>query len=354
MDFEEIYGYAIIEKTMKINVLKILLFTVSCFIIGCNTQSYLVDVYTPSKLELPPDLRAISVFNRFVPATGDYDRVIWGAYDSLDSTMLKVADSCTSAFSTMLGSSKKFNAKMPTGERMFRHNGPDLPEPLPSWEGLIKIAERQFTDGLIMLEAFDMTDQGIEISENNGIYTAVAKYEVITGWRIYQASRRRYLDESVYHTNYSVSASGASEQAARDSLPSQENRMIAAAKFAGEEYAKFITPKLISVKRKIYVKGNKVIEDAAAFVEEGSWGRAEDKWNYHAYNGESDELKAMCSYNMAILSEKEGYINRALGYARRAQRLMPSNLHLELINELTIRAFDIEEKYKSGEIVKNW
>lgn len=331
----------------------VLLLLLSSLLLACNTQSILVKVYTPPPTELPPELRTFSVFSRFVPATGDYERVKWGAYDSVDSVLLEASDTCVKTFTQVFNSFGRYAAKMPQKEPMFKHNGVELPEPLP-WEGLVKISQRQITDGIILLESFGIQEKEVQVESTEGVFVASLDIVVSTGWRVCQPNRRRLFEEKVSTYTYTCKAEGKSREAAQSQLPNQTERFLLASAYAGATFARTMEPGFNEVKRKLYVKGHPIIEETAKFVEQGQWGKAESKWNYQAYNGESDELKAMCSYNMALVSEKEGFLFKALGFARRAQNLMPSQVHLDLINELILRSFELEELYKSGKVIKNW
>jgi len=320
---------------------------------GCSTQSVVVKVQTPLRMALPPELNTFAVFSRFIPAGGEYDRIKWGAYDSVDSIMLAASDTCYKSFDHLLDSYDPFKTIVPKAESMFKHNGDSLPDPLP-WEGMLKIAKRNFVDAIIILEAFGIDESELKVRHEGDIYTAEIELKISTGWRLYQPKLRRMLDENVYLVNYRIQKEGSSELSAIEALPTKNQRYVMAGAYAGEEYARLIKPGFIVVKRKYYKKGHPIIEEAAESIENGEWGKAESIWKLNAYNGENNELKAMCSYNMALQVEKKGSINKALGFARRAQKLMPAKLHLELINELTIRSLDQEEQVKSGKIIKNW
>ena len=326
---------------------------IACGFGACKTQSLMVRVPDPAAIELPATLRKVLVFNRFVPGTGEYDRVKWGAWDSVDSLLWRASDSCATAFSQYLNHTERFVTQMPSGERMFKHNGDFLPEPLP-WEGLQKIAARNYGEGLAILEAFGIKEMEPEWTDGQGAYEVRKTLVVTHGWRFYQPDMRRTLVQQVFSTPMVFTAHGNSREEALAGLPDKQQRYAAASRAAGEDFARQVNPSYLEVKRTFYSKGPQVIEEGYQFIEAGDWGKAYNKWKYHAYNGETDEIKAMCSYNMAILTEKDGSINMALGYARRAQKLMPSNLHLKLINDMTIRLFDIEERYESGKIVRNW
>lgn len=335
----------------RLKVFSIVLVSIIAF--GCSTQSIMLKVHTPLRMELPPELRTFAVFSRFVPAEGEYDRIIWGAYESVDSTMLVASDTCYKSFSKLLGSYDRYQTRTPATEPMFKHNSNILPDPLP-WEGLLKISKRNYSHAIVILEAFGIEESEIKVSQKDGKYLAELDLIVSVGWRVYHPKLRRILDENVYKVKYSVKSEGDAQSSAIEALPLKEQRFMMAAANAGVEYARLMRPGLIEVKRKYYIKGDQIIEDAAKLIENDNWGKAESKWKYNAYNGENDKLKAMCSYNMALMAEKEGYLNKALGFARRAQKLMPAKLHRDLINELTTRSFDHEEQIKTGEIIKNW
>jgi len=335
----------------RLKVLTLVLLTILAF--GCTTQSLMVKVHTPIKMELPPEVRTFSVFSRYVPAVGDYDRIIWGAYESVDSVMLAASDTCYKTFEKALDSYDRYSAKKPKAEPMFKHNGSNLPEALP-WEGLMKISKRNYSHAIIILEAFGIEESEIELRQVGDEFLAEIELNVTVGWRFYQPKLSRVLDENVYEYKYGIKGEGDTKKSAVESLPSQDQRFSMAGVYAGEEYAKLMEPGLIEVKRKYYIKGDPIIEEAADFIDNGEWGKAESKWRFNAYNGENDKLKAMCSYNMALRSEREGFLSKALAFARRAQKFMPAKLHLELINELTTRSLDLDEQYKSGKIIKNW
>lgn len=335
----------------RLKVLSFVLFTILG--VGCSTQSIMVKVHTPLRMELPPEIRSFVVYSRFVPAEGDYDRIIWGAYESVDSVMLAASDTCFRSFDHLLNSYDRYVTRIPKAEPMFKHNGDSLPDPLP-WEGLLMISKRNFSHAIIILESFGIEESEIKVSQQGDKFLAKVELSVSAGWRFYQPKLRRTLDENVYKVMYSIQNEGDTKLSAIEALPAKQQRFIMAGAYAGEEYAKLMKPGVIELKRKYYIKGDQVIEDAAELIANDEWSKAERKWDYNAYNGESDKLKAMCSYNMALKSEKEGYLNKALGFARRAQKFMPAKLHLELINELTIRSLDLEEQIKSGKIIKNW
>ncbi len=320
---------------------------------ACKVQHFMLEVYTPAPLDLPPELRTLVAVSRFVPATGPYDEVQWGHYQSFDSTLFRLANESLLGFTDEMNSSGRFGVRTPQGVRMLRHNGDSLPEMLP-WEGLVQICRTNLSDGIALLEGFSIQQEPMETKEVSNQYVTTQMVHVKLAWRVLQPNRRRILDAGVYSYSKQFEGRGESRQAALDSLPDKGLQLLQAARYAGTAYANSMKPGLIAVKRNFYQKGHPVLEETAPFVLTGEWGKVEQKWKKNAYEGDSDELKAMCSYNMALLSEKQGFLNQALGYARRAQRFMPSKVHLDYINELTTRELQQEDQLKAGAFVRNW
>jgi len=340
------------------NYFRIVIFLVlSVCLLSCKMQSVLVDVYTPAARSLPPEVKSIIAISRYVPAQGDYEEITWGYYQSLDTAMLEVADSCLSGFASELSSSDHFRVRTPKGHRMFKHNGDDLPKVLP-WGGLLSICKKEYANAIALLEGFSIREENplvkvYEDSQGSG-FTASQKIVVTTAWRIQEPEKHRTFVEDVFTFSKLITVSGETKEDALRNLPDRKDRLIMASAWAGQEFARLIKPGVVGLKRNYYSKGHPIIEETAAYVESGDWGKVESKWKKNAYQGETDELKAMCSFNMAMLSEKHGLLNQAMGFARRAQRIMPSNKHLEYINILNFRMLEQQDLIKEGKLIKNW
>ncbi len=147
---------------------------------------------------------------------------------------------------------------------------------------------------------------------------------------------------------------GSTKEEAIATLPEVIDMKKQTCEWAAAEYAKMIIPGSVTIERDYYKEGDVKLEEAHAAILEENWAKAESKWNYLSYKSDSEEVRAKASYNMAILCEKDGRLNQALGFARKANKYLPHKRHLELINNLTIKMFKEEEKRENKELIRNW
>lgn len=332
----------------------IIFITALVILSSCSIQKLTVDVYVPPGIELPPDVRSILVTSRYVPATGEYEAVQWGYFESVDSAKWELSRYYAQSFADALDSTDRYISKTDFDLRMLRNNNDTLPEQLP-WLGVIDIADRTRAKGLAILQGFDLLEGDIRIKENQDkSFTALKDITVKSAWRLSQPERRRMLDEKVYNYTKEFRSSGLSAAEAESSLPDSKVMLREACKWAAEQYAALLTPGVESVDRYYYREGHEKLVEAHEAIEEGNWGSAESKWKFLAYRADDDEVKAMASYNMALFCEKDGRLNQALGFARKANKLMPHKRHLDLINDLTIKLFKQEEMREKGIYIRNW
>ena len=324
---------------------------------SCQMQKLTVEVYTPPKVELPPDVRGILVTSRFVPAKGEYEAVQWGYFEEVDSSLWDLSKYYAQSFSNTLDSTDRYVSKTYFDLKMLRHNRDDLPEPLP-WHGLLKIVEEYKAPSIAILQGFSMEEGSVEVIDNSGNtedpFEAKQKITVNAAWRISQPERRRMLDESIYTFSMEFKSHGKTSEEATAGLPEKNDMYHQACDWAAEQYGQIITRGYELVERDYYKDGDPKLIEAHELISEGNWTRAESKWRYLAYEGETEEIKAMACYNMALFCEKDGRLNQALGFARKANNFQASRRHLKLINNLTIKMFHEEELRERKELIRNW
>lgn len=320
---------------------------------SCHMQKLTVGVYEAPAIEFPPEVRGILVSSRFVPATGDYEAVQWGFFESVDSTLWGLSEYYADSFSAFLDSTERYISRSDFDQRMLRNNNDSLPERLP-WDGLKKITDKYRASGIAVLQGFGIDEKEVEIIPDDKGYVAKKEITVKSAWRIYQPERRRILDESIYNFTKEFNSFGKTEEEAASGLPPHDEMLRQACFWAAGEYARLIIPGITEVERDYYKDGHEKLVEAHEAIQKGNWTLAETKWNYLSYKSDDDEVKAKASYNMALYCEMDGRLNQALGFARKSNNLLPHRRHLSLINELTIKMFEEEEKLANGEIIRNW
>ena len=320
---------------------------------SCQMNKITLDLYSQPDLVLPPEVTTVLVTSKYVPATGDYEHVQWGDYESVDSLKWMVSESIVDSLAAHLEATNKYRVKPVHQPRMLRHNGSELPEIQP-WDGMENMAKKEYVRAILVLESYDLKRSDTEIKKTDRGHQAEFSVDMKVGFRFYEPIRRRLLDDSIYQVKKVFRMTGSSPQGAQGRLPADSIAFLLTADKAAKKYADMIAPPNISDVRYYYHKGDTLMDQAHQFVREDNWGRAETRWKWLAYKAEDTLTKARASYNMALACERNGRMNQAVGYARRAYRLHPDKKSQEYIAILEERIRKHEEEVSSGEKIKRW
>ncbi|MFA6125700.1 MAG: DUF6340 family protein [Bacteroidales bacterium] len=333
--------------------LVLFLFVLQAVISSCQLQKVTVNVYTPPKIVYPPDIRSVMVTSRFVPATGSYEDVQWGAYETVDSLKWKLSEAIIDTLAKRMIIKDQFMVKVRHFPRMLRHNEATLPDPLP-WDGLLSLSKKEYVQSLLILEGFGLSKSPVTINQQAGEYEAEFSVTVSMAIRVYEPEKMRVLDDSVYTFTSEFKGKGKSEQEAMKQLPEEKKALFSACSQAAEGYYSLIKPGQIPEKRTYYINGDSTMQLGEKAFREGKWGRAEAKWKWLAYNSKDSLIQAKASYNMALICELDGRLNQAIGYARRSLRIHPDRNTIKYINVLDKRISDIENQIKEKKIIRRW
>lgn len=320
---------------------------------SCQMQKITVDLYTSPRVEYPPDMRKLMVTSRYVPATGPYEDIQWGAYESVDSVKWALAESFIDSLARDMTTTDHFMVKVRHYPRMLRNNSAALPEALP-WDGMATLAKKEFVQGILVLEGFDINQQDEVLVAPDGGYVANRKVDVTVGIRVYEPDKRRMAEDSVYVFTRNFRSAAKTEKDALAGLPDTKTGTSLACDFASAEYAKLITPGSGQAERLYYCKGDSLMLVADTALQKGNWGRAESKWIRLAYEGKDTLTQALASYNMALACERDGRLNQAIGYAKRSERLKPDKKTREYINLLEAKMSAYLKQVENGIIIRNW
>lgn len=320
---------------------------------SCQLQKVTVNVYTPPKLVFPPEMRSVLVTSRFVPATGPYDDVQWGAYESVDSLKWSLSESIVDTLARRMAEHNTYLVKIRHLPRMLRHNEATLPNPLP-WEGLLSLVKKEYVQSLLIIEGFGISKTPVTFEENNGKVLAGFSVDVTLALRVYEPEKMRLVDDSVYTFTSVFKGSGNTQAEAAARLPEERKAMFAACSKAAEDYFALIKPGEEEVKRYYYSRGDTTLVKADSAIRLGKWGRAESKWKWLAYNSPDTLIQAKASFNMALACETDGRLNQAIGFARRSERLKHDKRTTNYINLLDKKYSEIEEQVKQNILIKRW
>ncbi len=316
-------------------------------------QKVTVAVYKPAKLIFPPEVRSVLVTSRYVAATGPYEDVQWGAYESVDSLKWSLSESVVDTLVKRMAIGNAFLVKARHLPRMLRNNDATLPDPLP-WDGISALTKKEYVQSALVIEGFDISKSPVSVQETDGKFTARYSAAVTLAMRLYEPDKRRFIDDSVYTFKSEFEGIGKTASEAGANLPDEKKALFAACSQAADGYYSIIKPGSEVQTRYYYSKGDTSFIKADQAIKEGKWGRAESKWKWLAYNDPDTVIQAKASFNMALSCERDGRLNQAIGFARRSQRLNPSKPTLEYIGILEKKIQDIEIQVNKGTIIKKW
>jgi hypothetical protein len=298
-------------------------------------------------------MRSVLVTSRFVPATGPYEDVQWGAYESVDSLKWSLSESIVDTLAHRMAEHNTYLVKIRHLPRMLRHNEATLPEPLP-WEGLLNLVKKEYVQSLMILEGFGIAKTPVTFQESNGKVLARFSVDVTLAMRVYEPEKMRLVDDSVYTFRSDFTGTGTTQTEASAQLPEERKAMITACSNAAEDYFKLIKPGKVEVKRYYYSRGDTTLVKADSAIRLGKWGRAESKWKWLAYNSPDTLIQAKASFNMALACETDGRLNQAIGFARRSERLKHDKHTTDYINLLNKKYSDLEDQVKQKVLIKRW
>ncbi|HBB91580.1 MAG: hypothetical protein A2X22_06825 [Bacteroidetes bacterium GWF2_49_14] len=320
---------------------------------SCQIRKVSVDLYVPGKIEYPPELRTLLVTSRYVPATGVYEDVQWGGYESVDSVKWKLSEALVDSLGKELVRGNHFLVKVRHNPRMLKNNTAGFPEPQP-WEGMTELIKKEFVQGVLLIEGFDYGTGPVSILPVSGGFLARRTDSVTMAVRVYEPLKRRLVEDSVFCFNKIFEGAGTSREAALQALPGGPLGAYWVIGAAAAGYVGQVLPGSYPEKRTFYQRGDSLLLVADTAIKKGNWNRAEAKWTYLAYRSKDSSLQALGSYNMVLACERDGRLNQALGFARRSERLKPDRKTREYIALLEKKMNAYQEKIKKGDIIRNW
>lgn len=221
--------------------------------------------------------------------------------------------------------------------------------PLPlSWDRIEKICRDNNIDVLFVLELFD-TDSKINYSANPvmlntplgqvpGVeHVATMQTTLKTGWRIYDPLEQIILDEFPIVESMVFTGRGINPVKAAGALLDRKEALKQVSNKSGRNYAFRIQPFWLRVSRDYYVRGANSFRTARRKAQTGNWDGAALLWEKETANPK-EKLAGRACYNMAIINEINGDLDRAKLWARKAYEDYNNKLALRYINILENRA----------------
>jgi hypothetical protein len=328
-----------------------LVLSLNLIFISCKTTSVSVEVLKPAQISVPPGIKSLALVNRSSPTKKERNKnilegIITGEVPFVDK---RAAEECVKGVLNRLDGSPRFTALIPGGIELKGTGTREFPEAL-DWEKVERICKQNNADALVVLEVFDsdniyeMTQREAKRKENNveityTEYVASLRVQIEAGWRIYYPAQKRIIDQNIYSdAKRWTNASDAKKKAQAGLIPI-ENAVAEAGYFAGQQYAKRISPLWMWVSRMYYKKGNDDFKKATRRAQVNDWKGAAELWKKYVKSSNS-KIAGYATYNMALACEMEGDLDAALDWAKKSYADYGNNKARYYMNALQIRIND--------------
>jgi len=315
-----------------------------------STNLVYLSVLQPAPVSLPQNIKTVAVINR--SQASKQNKII----DAVDKIMTMEGPNLDKA-----GAEASINGLTDELWKNNRFAGvkyiPDAgisngaaPGSFPfnlSWDVVDQICREDSADAVFALELFD-TDTRLSYAANTvSMKTPLGNIPAIehqanmqtlvkTGWRIYDPQSRTVIDEYASEKSLHFSARGINPVAAAAGLINRKEAVRDAGNQSGHAYALRLIPYWIRVYRDYYVKGTDNFSVACRMARTGNWKGAETLWLKETTNPDRKIAGRAC-YNMAIISEIDGELDKAIAWAKQSYENYNNKLALGYVNVLKNR-----------------
>jgi hypothetical protein len=310
---------------------RVLLFFLPVMIFcSCKMNELYINVIQPTPVTVPQYVTSAGIIDRSAPAesTKGLDAVdkalsLEGANLDKDGALASV----TGLFDELSANKRFSQVKIVSAPKATSPGMGIYPLPM-DWETVSAVCMENNVDALFSLELFD-TDTKISYrikkSEGKTLLGVITGYEqqadmlthVKTGWRIYDPEGKIILDEINIDRDLTFSATGLTPVIAASALIDRKEAVKKVGNLAGVTLAQRLIPYKIRVYRDYYVKGTNNFEIAMRKARTGNWDEAGQLWKKETTNP-SSKIAGRACYNMAIISEIDGFLDVAIEWARKA------------------------------------
>jgi tetratricopeptide (TPR) repeat protein len=293
------------------------------FIISCQTLTpYTYEGMVAPKVIVPPDVKTMAFVDRNISFKQDtntmyykYDDIVWKDTVNYDPLIFKY---CYSGFSENLSEFfaldtlpfYRLKKEMKSGIRKY--------QPL-SWETVDSICRINNSDVLVCLEdvliynEYEIIEDVVDVG-NVGITDI--KYFVI--WRIYDPLTQTYTDERVVNDSLFTEVDAYSKRLLiQEKMPKRAEVMRDVSYEIGRQYAKYLSPKWITISRKYFSTGDQRLTVAEYYLQNDQLDKAIQLWREVA-ESEKSKIAARACYNLAFALEIKGEYKEANHWIRKS------------------------------------
>lgn len=292
----------------------------------------------------------IGIINRAVPSQANknidaIDKILSVEGKNLDKLG---SNSSVQGLLTELKKNEQVKRVMILDSSKFKNTGLAVFPEAISWDNAEKLCTENNLNVLYELSFYD-TDAKVDyktsttqIANPLGIKIPAIEHQatintlIKMGWRIYYPHQKIMVDEYIANNNITLSGKGINPVRAVEAIIGRKEAVINISDKIGQDYAAKLLPYYTRVSRDYYVKGTNNFEIGKRRAQTGDWDGAAELWAKETNNSDPKIAGRAC-YNMAIINEINGDLNKAIEWASKSYTDYRDKLGLRYVNMLKNR-----------------
>jgi hypothetical protein len=274
-------------------------------------KKYSIEVIKPSHVSLPDDLQKIAIVSRNLKYKTDTLQNYYASGSKLIKDKMRInIDSMAiqigfDSLADNLRKQNKFNKIKILPVNSFKVQRVDHIRPAQA-EWYKQLAEKSDVDGLIVLDMFSCF-----YSLSNDYETTIAKVVTSNIWSVYHLKSQKIIDRYTQIDTLYWDGMNEKEKYSKTRIPSKNEAIRLASGVIGKNYIEHILPHWTLGYRSIMTNNKAEFKKAADLALQHQWVKASLIWGGFV-NSKNNQLRMISNFNLALASEMNGDIEKAI------------------------------------------
>lgn len=322
---------------------------------ACGTSSRTLQVLKPADITVSREIKTLTLLNRTKPQNNFANGVEGFLTGESPEQDRRAVEEVLNGLYNTISQTDRFTLVRAAEYMTGSGSGRVFPDPL-SWKDAELLCTQYKSDAVLAIETFDSdfmvenSTRTVDVKGKDGVtrketrFISKANTRVTLGFRMYYPAQRTIYDQQQYTFTRWWSREGRTPAEALSALIAKMDAIMQTSYFAGESYARKISPYFINVGRMYYKKHKKNPSMAAGAraLQLNKWDDAEFQWR-KAYDMGDEKLKAKAAYNLALVAEINGQLPLAKEWADKSYMLHGLKKGLQYSTIIQNRIYEAEK-----------
>ncbi|HEA21705.1 hypothetical protein LCGC14_1253580 [marine sediment metagenome] len=301
------------------------------FISCSSTNRLTMNAVEPARISIPAKATKIGIINRSLPSEANrtldqVDKILSLEGRNLDK---EGAASAVMGLHDELSQNERFESVQIIDSINVQQKGLGIFPAALKWDAVSQICEEFNVDILFSLEFYD-TDTKVDyqvtmvpVPNQLGIEISLPGHKVSLttflkkGWRIYDSKNKIVLDEFMTNNQIVSVGQGINPVKAIEAVIGRKEAVLQISTDLGYSYGLDVRPLRKRITRNYFVKGTNNFKIAQRRAQTSDWEGAARLWEKEL-NHKKLKIAGRACYNMAIINEINGDLDKALEWASKS------------------------------------